>query len=74
MSKNIMNLFVEINKKYHTTIIIVTHNPILAEIATMVINVANGSISNIKINKNPKSVDQLNWSNKGNKDSKNKLF
>ena len=55
-----MNLFVEINKKYHTTIIIVTHNPILAEIATMVINVANGSISNIKINKNPKSVDQLN--------------
>ena len=74
MSKNIMNLFVEINKKYHTTIIIVTHNPILAEIATMVINVANGAISNIKINKNPKSVDQLNWSNKGNKDSKNKLF
>lgn len=74
MSKNIMNLFVEINKKYHTTIIIVTHNPILAEIATMVINVANGSISNIKINKNPKSVDQLNWSNKGNKDNKNKLF
>ena len=70
MSKNIMNLFVEINKKYHTTIIIVTHNPILAEIATMVINVANGAISNIKINKNPKSVDQLNWSNKGNKDSK----
>ena len=63
MSKNIMN-------QYHTTIIIVTHNPILAEIATMVINVANGSISNIKINKNPKSVDQLNWSNKGNKDSK----
>jgi putative ABC transport system ATP-binding protein len=60
MSKNIMNLFVEINKKYHTTIIIVTHNPILAEIATMVINVANGAISNIKINKNPKSVDQLN--------------
>ena len=65
-----MNLFVEINKKYHTTIIIVTHNPILAEIATMVINVANGAISNIKINKNPKSVEQLNWSNKGNKDSK----
>lgn len=74
MSKNIMNLFVEINKKYHTTIIIVTHNPILAEIATMVINVANGSISNIKINKNPKSVDQLNWSNKGNKNTKAKLF
>ena len=70
MSKNIMNLFVEINKKYHTTIIIVTHNPILAEIATMVINVANGTISNIKINKNPKSVEELNWTNKTDKKNK----
>ena len=70
MSKNIMNLFVEINKKYHTTIIIVTHNPILADIATMVINVANGTISNIKINKNPKSVEELNWTNKTDKKNK----
>ena len=60
MSKNIMNLFIDINKRYHTTIIIVTHNPILAEIATMVINVANGTISSVKINKKPKTVEELN--------------
>lgn len=64
MSKNIMNLFVDINKKYKTTIIIVTHNSILADLATMVINVSNGTIINIKYNSNPKSVDQLKWSNK----------
>ena len=64
MSKNIMKLFVDINKKYKTTIIIVTHNPIFADLATMVINVSNGTIKDIKYNSNPKSVDQLNWSNR----------
>lgn len=64
-SKNIMNLFVDINKKYKTTIVIVTHNPILAELATMVIYVSDGTISKIKYNSKPKTVEELNWSNNG---------
>ena len=64
MSKNILNLFVDINRKYKTTIIIVTHNPILADLATMVINISNGTIKDIKYNSNPKTVAQLNWANK----------
>jgi putative ABC transport system ATP-binding protein len=60
MSKQIMQLFVDINKKYKTTIIIVTHNPILADLATMVIKVANGKISKIIRNSHPKTVQQLN--------------
>ncbi len=64
MSKNILNLFVDINRKYKTTIIIVTHNPILADLATMVINISNGTIKDIKYNSNPKTVAQLNWTNK----------
>ena len=58
-SKNIMNLFVDINKKYKTTIVIVTHNPILAELATMVIYVSDGTISKIKYNSKPKTVEEL---------------
>ena len=64
MSKNILNLFVDINRKYKTTIIIVTHNPILADLATMVINISNGTIKDIKYNSNPKTVAELNWANK----------
>ena len=64
-SKNIMNLFVDINKKYKTTIVIVTHNPILAELATMVIYVSDGTVSKIKYNSKPKTVEELNWSNNG---------
>lgn len=64
-SKNIMNLFVDINKKYKTTIVIVTHNPILAELATKVVYVSDGTVSNIKYNSNPKTVEEINWINNG---------
>jgi putative ABC transport system ATP-binding protein len=59
MSKQVMQLFVDINKKYKTTIVIVTHNPILADLATMTIRVANGKIDKIIRNNNPKTVQQL---------------
>lgn len=61
MSKQIMQLFLDVNKKYKTTIIIVTHNPIFADLATMVIKVKDGNIAEIVKNKKPKRVDQLNW-------------
>ena len=61
MSKQVLKLFVDINKKYKTTVVIVTHNPILAEIANRVIYVANGTIAKIVKNEHPKSVDELNW-------------
>jgi putative ABC transport system ATP-binding protein len=60
MSKQIMQLFVDINKRYKTTIIIVTHNPAIADLATMVVRVKNGRIDSIVKNKNPKSVNQIN--------------
>ena len=70
MSKEIMRLFIEINKKYHTTIIIVTHNPIIADLATMVIHVANGTIAKIDKNSHPKTVDDLDWTAIGSKNKK----
>jgi putative ABC transport system ATP-binding protein len=59
MSKHIMQLFVDINKKFKTTVIIVTHNPILAGLATTIIKVNNGKIANIIKNKTPKQVNEL---------------
>lgn len=61
MSKQVMQLFLDVNKTYHTTIIIVTHNPIFADLATMVIKVNGGKIANIIRNKHRKSVNELNW-------------
>ena len=62
MSKQILQLFVDINKEFKTTVIIVTHNPIFADLATRVIKVNSGYIAQNYINMNRKSVDQLDWS------------
>ncbi len=60
MSKQILQLFVEINKKFNTTVIIVTHNPIFADLASRVIKVNSGFIAQNYENKNRKTVEQLN--------------
>lgn len=62
MSKQILQLFVDINKKFNTTVIIVTHNPIFADLATRVIKVNSGLIAQNYVNKKRKTVEQLDWS------------
>lgn len=43
------------------TVIIVTHNTLIAEIADRVINLKNGQIDEIKVNKHPKDIDEVSW-------------
>ena len=43
------------------TVIIVTHNALIAEIADRVIRVKNGKIDKIEINKHPKNIDEVVW-------------
>lgn len=62
MSKQILQLFVDINEKFKTTVIIVTHNPIFADLATRVIKVNSGLIAQNYENKERKTVAQLDWS------------
>lgn len=47
MSDVILNAFLDINKKYNTTIMIVTHNPDIAKLATKVIHFKEGYIESI---------------------------
>lgn len=57
----ILNLLQEMSNNQNTTIIIVTHNAILAEAADKVIRIKNGRIESININENPKRVSDLEW-------------
>ncbi|KAJ3616665.1 hypothetical protein Zmor_011744 [Zophobas morio] len=59
MGRRVLQILVDINKKYHTTVIIVTHNPNIADIANTVIHVKNGLIDEIKVNKNPKKPSDI---------------
>lgn len=58
----IMRLFTKINQDKKTTIIIVTHNDAIKELADRVIRIESGKIKENFINKNKKTVDQINWS------------
>lgn len=44
-----------------TTVIIVTHNSLIAEIADRVIKIKNGKIEENIINKHPKNIDEVKW-------------
>lgn len=43
------------------TVIIVTHNALIAEVADRVIRLKNGKIESDKINKHPKNIDEVVW-------------
>ena len=43
------------------TVVIVTHNSLIAEIADRVIRLKNGKVESNEINKKPKSIDEVVW-------------
>ncbi|WP_407424753.1 ABC transporter ATP-binding protein [Methanobrevibacter sp.] len=57
----ILNLLQDMSKKKGTTVVIVTHNAILAQAADKVIRIKNGQIESIEINDDPKKVTDLEW-------------
>lgn len=57
----ILELLEKSCRKLGMTTIIITHNAMISEIADKVIRLKNGTIEEIKINKNPKDVKELDW-------------
>ena len=47
--------------KYHMTIIVITHNMALSPMADKVIHLKNGKVRKIEINKNPESIENIEW-------------
>ena len=46
---------------FDTTVIIVTHNSLIAEIADKVIKIKNGKVEDIIVNEHPKNIDEVKW-------------
>lgn len=60
-SKDILELTESINKKFGTTILIVTHNRAISEMMHKTVYLKDGAVSRIEINENRKPARNLEW-------------
>ena len=59
--KAILKLLQDTGRKTGMTIIIITHNGALTEMADRVIQVRNGTVKSVKLNENPKDIAEIEW-------------
>ncbi len=59
--KKVLSLLSEINQTYKKTVILITHNSLIAPIADKVIRVKSGRIEDIMLNETIKKVEELEW-------------
>jgi putative ABC transport system ATP-binding protein len=56
-----LDVLVKAGRKNNFTVILITHNSAISEMADRVISVKNGGIQSIVTNKSPKAVMDINW-------------
>lgn len=59
--KQILKLLANTSKSQNMTVVIVTHNGAIAEMANKVIKFKNGSVEEVIINKHPKDIEEIEW-------------
>lgn len=59
--KQILKLLEDTCRKEKMTVIIITHNSAIAPMADKIIKFKNGTVEDIIINKNPSSVESIEW-------------
>ncbi|SES28578.1 ABC transporter ATP-binding protein [Salipaludibacillus aurantiacus] len=60
-SKNVLAMLQELNNNYHKTIVLITHNAGIAEMADKVIKMNSGEITEFIMNKEKKSAREISW-------------
>lgn len=60
-SKEILKLIEDINQKYKNTVIMVTHNEAIKDMADHVIKLRDGMVRKSEVNPNKISASQLEW-------------
>jgi putative ABC transport system ATP-binding protein len=59
--KKILHFLQKINKESNTTLIVITHNSGIADIANRVIKMRDGEVKEIIVNENPVSAEEISW-------------
>ena len=59
--KAILKLLQDTGRKTGMTVIIITHNSALTDMADRVIRVRSGTVSSVQVNENPRDVSEIEW-------------
>lgn len=59
--KLVLQVLMDVNRKMGTTLLVITHNASIAEIANRVIHMRDGAVSQIDVNAEPKELDEVVW-------------
>jgi len=57
----VLNALNEINRRIRTTLIVITHNAAIADLADRVVQMRDGHVHDIKVNTQRKTVEELAW-------------
>ncbi len=59
--KNILKLLHDICRNNQKTVIVITHNTAITQMADRVIHIKNGTVVGEELNKEPMPVEQIEW-------------
>ena len=59
--KVVLNALASINRQFGTTLVVITHNAVIGEMADRVIRMMDGHVRDIIINDHPKTADEVEW-------------
>lgn len=59
--KMVLKTLYDMSKNEHKTVIIVTHNSAIKDMASKVIHIKNGEVASVEINENPKPIEEIEW-------------
>lgn len=60
-AKDVLCLIEDLNHKYHSTVIIASHNPQIAKMSDVILSLHNGSIKSVVENKDKISAKEVTW-------------
>lgn len=59
--KQVVKLLCDVNTQYRKTVVIITHNAAIADIADKIIRIKSGEIQSVTLNRHKKSVEEIEW-------------
>jgi putative ABC transport system ATP-binding protein len=59
--KSILKLLSDVNREFKKTVMIITHNSPLAQMADKVVRIKNGKVESVELNDSPLPIERIEW-------------